>query len=292
MPIIDKILETQELATLPPVAAKVLMLVENENVDIREISRVVETDPALTIKLLRVANSPLYATYSDITTVQQAIINLGLNRLVNIVIGVSIFSKLLLMKDKKSTEIVEKFWWHSSCTAIVAKALADKIGFDSKDFEFVGGLLHDIGKLAILQYDTHLYSKVISQVELNEMTDLQAEEEVYNITHPEVGLSIANLWKLPVELSNIIGFHHNFKKMPDGKGVEELAIVRIADMLTEIWGAGFFEGIKSLCLKDTEEWKFLVEQNPKLQDLDLEVFTFELEQEFNNSRLFLQLISE
>jgi len=100
MSIIDKILETQELATLPPVAAKVLMLIENENVDIREISRVVETDPALTIKLLRIANSPLYVTYSEITSVQQAIINLGLNRLVNIVIGVSIFSKLLLMRDK------------------------------------------------------------------------------------------------------------------------------------------------------------------------------------------------
>jgi len=292
MSIIDKILETQELATLPPVAAKVLMLVENENLDIREISRVVETDPALTIKLLRIANSPLYATYSEITSVQQAIINLGLNRLVNIVIGVSIFSKLLLMKDKKSTELIEKFWWHSSCTAIVSKALAEKVNFKSKDYEFIGGLLHEIGKLAILQYDTNLYSKVISAVEFSNYTDLEAEEEIYGITHPEVGLSIANLWKLPIELTNIIGYHHNFESVNDTIGKEELAIVRISDMLTEIWDAGFYEGIRSLSLKDTKEWKFLVTQKPELQDLDIEVFTFELEQEYENSRMFLQLISE
>ncbi|MEN6295464.1 MAG: HDOD domain-containing protein [Chloroherpetonaceae bacterium] len=292
MSIIDKLLETQELATLPPVAAKVLFLIENENIDIREIARVVETDPTLTIKLLRVANSPLYATYTDITSVQQAIINLGLNRLTNIVLGVSIFSKLFMMKEKGSAELIEKFWWHSSCTAVVAKALAEKIHFLSKDYEFIGGLLHDIGKLTIFQYDTHLYSKVLSLVEFSNYTDLQAEQEIYGITHPEVGLALANLWKLPMELTNIIGFHHDIENLSNDEGSEELAIVRIADMLTEIWDAGFYEGLKSLSLKDTKEWKFLVEQKPELQDLDLEVFTFELEEEFKNSRIFLQLISE
>jgi putative nucleotidyltransferase with HDIG domain len=292
MSIIDKILETQELATLPPVEAKVLLLVENENVDIRENARVVETDPALTIKLLRIANSPLYATYSDITSVQQAIINLGLNRLVNIVIGVSIFSKLLFMKDKNTTDLIEKFWWHSSCTAIVAKAFSEKIKFNSKDYEFIGGLLHDIGKLAILQYDTHLYSKVIGQVEFNESTDIEPEKEIYGLTHTEVGKAIANLWKSPIELTNIIGYHHNFDQLIEQKGKEELAIVRISDILTEVWNAGFYEGIKSFSLKDTIEWNYLLKRDPRLQELDLEVFTFELEQEFENSRMFLQLIAE
>jgi len=80
-----QIIETQEFATLPAVATKVLSLLEDEDVNIRSLSTLIETDPALTLKVLKVANSPLYAVRSEITSINQAILNLGLNRLTNIV---------------------------------------------------------------------------------------------------------------------------------------------------------------------------------------------------------------
>ena len=136
MSLINNLLETQEFATLPPVAARILKLLENDNVDMRDISKVIEADAPLTLKLLRVANSPLYATRIEVNSIQQAIITLGLNRLTNIVLGVSIFSRFLLSSQKQAAEQMEKFWWHSSCTGIVAKSLSTKINRYFKEAEF------------------------------------------------------------------------------------------------------------------------------------------------------------
>ncbi|MGB9701737.1 MAG: HDOD domain-containing protein [Candidatus Kapaibacteriota bacterium] len=289
MSMLDRLLETQEFATLPPVAARVLHLLEYENVDIRDISRVIETDASLTLKLLRVANSPLYATRSEVNTVHQAIINLGLNRLTNIVLGVSIFSKFLLASQQVSPKVIEKFWFHSSCTGMVAKSLSVKLKRFYKEYEFIGGLLHEIGKLAMIQFDSAKYLEVIKLVEKEGFEDLDAEKKVFEITHYEVGEAIAKLWKLPAEMTEVIGKHH-FPSTSDSHK-ELVAVVRFADLLAEVWDAGFYEGLKILDLQSSEPWQILTSLIPDLTEMDLEAFTFELEQDFKNSILFLDLIS-
>lgn len=289
MAVLDRLLETQEFATLPPVAARVLHLLEYENIDIRDISRVIETDASLTLKLLRVANSPLYATRSEVNTVHQAIINLGLNRLTNIVLGVSIFSKFLLANKNLSPKLIEKFWWHSSCTGMVAKSFAMKIKRFYKEYEFIGGLLHEIGKLAMLQYDSAKYTEVINLIENENYSDIDAEIKVFEVSHVQVGEAIAKLWKLPNELTDIIAYHHTPDLAP--KNNELISAVRFADLLAEMWDAGFHEGLRALDLEKSLPWEILTKKIPELKELDLEVFTFELEQDFKNSAIFLNLIS-
>lgn len=288
MSIIENLIETQEFATLPAVATKILHLLEDDNVNIRELSKVIEADASLTLKLLRVANSPLYATRSEISSIHQAIVTLGLSRLSNIVLGVSIFSKFLFTSQKDVVNMMEKFWWHTSCTGMVAKSLSSRLGVFFKENEFIGGLLHDIGKLAMLQYNGDMYRQVIDLVQNEGYNDLEAELKIYGVTHPEVGEEIANLWQLPMELTDIIA-NHTF---PENATVnkELTAVVRIADMLTEIWGAGFYEGIKILELEDTEAWKVLCEANPDVKDVDVEILTFDLEKDFYNTSEFLNLI--
>lgn len=289
MSMLDRLLETQEFATLPPVAARVLHLLEYENVDIRDISRVIETDASLTLKLLRVANSPLYATRSEVNTVHQAIINLGLNRLTNIVLGVSIFSKFLLASQQVSPKTIEKFWFHSSCTGMVAKSLAVKLKRFYKEYEFIGGLLHEIGKLAMIQFDSAKYLEVIKLVDKEGYEDIEAEKKIFEVTHYEVGEAIAKLWKLPAEMTEVIGNHHTPGNSQSFK--ELVSVVRFADLLAEVWDAGFYEGLKILDLQSSEPWQILTSLIPELTEMDLEAFTFELEQDFKNSILFLDLIS-
>jgi HD-like signal output (HDOD) protein len=286
---LDRLLETQEFATLPPVAARVLHLLEYENVDIRDISRVIETDASLTLKLLRVANSPLYATRSEVNTVHQAIINLGLNRLTNIVLGVSIFSKFLLASQQVSPKTIEKFWFHSSCAGMVAKSLAVKLKRFYKEYEFIGGLLHEIGKLAMIQFDSAKYLEVIKLVDKEGYEDIEAEKKIFEVTHYEVGEAIAKLWKLPAEMTEVIGNHHTPGNSQSFK--ELVSVVRFADLLAEVWDAGFYEGLKILDLQSSEPWQILTSLIPELTEMDLEAFTFELEQDFKNSILFLDLIS-
>lgn len=288
MSLIEALIETQEFATLPPVATKVLNLLENDNVDIRDIAKVIEADASLTLKLLRVANSPLYASRTEVNSIHQAIITLGLNRLTNIVLGVSIFSKFLMSSQKGAASLMERFWWHASCTGMVSKSLAVKLNRFYKENEFIGGLLHDIGKLAMIQYDSKMYQKVVDIVNTGAL-DLDAEFDVYGVTHPQVGAEIARLWKLPAELTSIITYHTNPSEAPQYK--ELVAAVRFADLLCEVWDAGFHEGIKALKIEDHDSWEVLTNVIPDLKELDLEVFTFELEQDFLKSNAFLTVIS-
>ncbi len=290
MSLINSIIETQEFATLPPVAMKILKMLENDEVDIREVSHVIEADASLTLKLLRVANSPLYATRTEINSIQQAIVILGLNRLTNIVLGVSIFSRFLLSSQKHAASAMEKFWWHSSCTGIVAKALSDKIKRSFKEFEFIGGLLHDIGKLAMLQYDMVKYQKVIDLIKEKGINDVEAEKEIFGVDHLEIGEQIAKLWKLPEELMIIMAQHNTPASVEKSK--ELVAVVRMADLLCEMWGADIDEGFLEIKVGDEECWQVLCTSYPELAELDVEIFTFELEEEFKKSSMFLNVMRQ
>ena len=126
MSIIEKILDTQEFATLPTVAAKVLEVLKDDTVNIKELANIIQNDIALTVKLLRMSNSPLYGTRVEITSVQQAIITLGLSRLTNMVLGISIFSKFMAKSNKTITPYLERFWWQVASNRKVAKSIAVK----------------------------------------------------------------------------------------------------------------------------------------------------------------------
>lgn len=288
MSFLNVLIETQEFATLPPVATKVLKLLEDDNTDIREIAKVIEADASLTLKLLRVANSPLYATRTEINSIHQAIITLGLNRLTNIVLGVSIFSKFLLSSQKVAAELMEKFWWHASCTGIVAKSISAKINRFFKEMDFIGGLLHDIGKLAMLQFDAAKFKQVYDMVHEKNIMDLEAEKEIFGANHQEVGEQIAKLWKLPEDLTKIIAFHTQPSKLVTHR--ELVSVVRFADQLCEIWGADIGEGFNSINFAEEECWLVLCDSYPFLKELDVEILTFELEEEFKKSSIFLNLI--
>lgn len=289
MTIIDSLIETQEFATLPTVAMKVLQLLENDDVSISEISKIIEADPSLTLKLLRVANSPIYGIKQHISSIHQAIITLGLNRLTNIVIGVSIFSRLLIKGKGKASEFMDRFWWHSSCTAITAKAISSRINKNFKEIEFLGGLIHDIGKIAMLQYDAEKYFKADTMVTEKGMLDIEAERIVFGVDHLEVGEAIAKLWKLPDDLVEVIGKHNT----PENANSDPLvvSVVRFADILCELWGAGINEGIGSISFPETSCWQIITKEYPELNDLDFEKFTFELEAEYKKSSEFLSIIA-
>lgn len=289
MSIVNEIIETQEFATLPTVASRILELLENDNIDVRDLAKIIEADASITLKLLKVANSPLYATRTEINSIQQAIITLGFNRLTNIVLGVSIFSRFLSSSQKESSDMMEKFWWHSSCTGIIAKTLTGKVGANFKEVEFLGGLLHDIGKLALIQFDPKKYLAVIDTIQKKGIMDIEAEEKLFEVNHLQVGEAIAESWKLPKNIKTIIANHNSPSKLASHQDI--VSVVRFSDILAEIWGASAFEGFRIVELTEEESWKVLLDFYPKLKDLDVEVFTFELEKDFKISSEFLNILT-
>lgn len=286
--IIKKISTAQDFATLPAVAGKVLALLSDDESNIKEIASIIETDPSLTLKILQMANSPLYALRQPVASVTQAILSLGVSRVTNIVLSVSIFSKYLMLARSVSTAFMERYWLHSSSVGTVARVLVSKIERNFKDAEFLAGLLHDTGKMAMMQFEPDLFAEAVSLTSIGGRTDIETENLVFETNHCAVGAVITQMWRLPQEYRTVTEFHHTPELAPDNR--ELCAVVRIADMLCEIWGADFYENLTELDIESTSSWRLLCDSFPKLRDMDIEKFTFELEKEFLEASEFLQLM--
>jgi len=290
--IVEKLFATKEFATLPTVTMKILDMLENEKsrdaVDVRVLSKLIETDASLTLKLIRIANSPLFAVRDYITSVHQAIVILGLNKVTNIVLGISIFSKFMYSTIPGMQEILNQYWWHTSSTGTVSKSLTKKIGLHFGDKEFIGGLFHDIGKLAMMQCDFELFKKVIDLVNDTGNTIIEAEKTIFGAVHTDVGGEIAKRWHLPKDFTTIIKYHNNFAAAPpENRNV--VAVINLSNMLCEVWGAGFYEGIQSIAFEETPEWKH-IEKISKNKNLDFEEITFSLEKDYAHSKDFLRIM--
>ncbi|GAB1430675.1 hypothetical protein MASR2M18_15090 [Ignavibacteria bacterium] len=286
--IIRKITTAQDFATLPVVAGKVLTLLSDDESNVKEIAAVIETDTSLTLKILQVANSPLYALRQPVASVMQAILALGVSRVTNIVLSVSIFSKYLMLARNVNPAFMERYWLHSSSVGMVARVLAAKIGRSFKDTEFLAGLLHDTGKMAMMQFEPELFTESVNMAAMRQKSDIEIEQEIFDADHCIIGATITQMWRLPQEYRIVTEYHHTPDLAPNHR--ELTAVVRVADMLCEIWGANFYENITELDLASTSAWQILCSSFPKLKDLDVEKFTFELETEFRDAADFLQLM--
>lgn len=287
MDFLEKLSQIREIATLPTVAFRILELVDDPKASSQDITRLIETDAPTTMKILKLANSSLYSVNSEVTSIHQSVMNLGLSRVSNIAVSVALFSQLFNASVEQGA-FMSEYWRHSCATGIVARTLANKLRINFNEREFVGGLLHDIGKMVMIQHFSDDFARVVELVETEHISDVEAERQVFGADHNQAGDIIAGLWKLPHDLRNII-VHHSDIVLSD-KPDEMLAVVRIADLLCEIWGAGIHEGILELELEHEKVWTLLCSLRPALSDLDIEVFTFELEEEFKMADEFIHLM--
>lgn len=261
---------------------------EREDFNFAELAKLIETDAALSIKIIKVANSPMFATRAEISTIQQAVQLLGMNRVANLVLAVSIFSKFVILGNALLVDYVNKFWWHSSCTGIVTKSISNKLSLNFNEKEFLIGLLHDIGKLAMLQYNSERYIKVIELIEFDGVSPKEAHSQFFDCFHTDVTLGILKKWKMPDEFIRIIS--RDYKNCVDSTQENLMSVVFIANLFCEIWGSGFYGGLMQLDIEKEEYWQVLKRNNPRLEDFDLELFTNELEIEFKNTKNFLELL--
>lgn len=260
----EKIENINALPTIPKVLKKLLVVIENPKVSLNEISNFISSDPALTIKVLKMVNSPVYGFPGRISSVNQAVILLGLTVVRGLLLGVSVFE--LMQKTMLG------LWEHSLGTAIVSRLIAVKKGLKEPDELSVDGLLHDIGKvLLILQYPEE-YQKAMNETDINSTPIYESERDHFNTTHASVGAWMAQKWRFPPNLIDIIEYHHKpylSKKVPLGA-----AIVHLADILVKARGFGF-AGDRLLMPVSPEAWDLL-----SLSESDIKEILIEAEDSF------------
>lgn len=198
----------QDLPALPGVVTRILKETQDPDTCAQTIERMIGTEPALASKVLRVVNSAYYGLSGQVTSLGQAVVILGLQQVRNLVLSVGAFSTLSA-KTPRQAELMEEFWLHSFSTAAATQIVARSKAFPVHDAEsaFVGGLLHDIGRLFLFSNFTQTYEQVIRHAEQKRITVESSERKLLGLTHGEVGRQMAIHWKLPKTLVRLIGEH-------------------------------------------------------------------------------------
>ena len=202
-----------ELPSVPAVASSVLKVAGDPNSSADDLKAVVNRDPALSARILKVANSSLYSFSRKIETVQHAIALLGFRTVTNISMATS------LREVFSHFGLAEKLLWeHSTLSGTVAARLSDYGPIDvEREEAFTAGLLHDLGKIALNNTSRKKYTEVLELVYNDGMSFIDAEQKIFGFDHAELGACVVAKWKLSEGLETAIRFHH------DGGALEGLS---------------------------------------------------------------------
>ncbi len=236
---IDQDALIRNIRMLPPLPAavdKLCKLASNTNSDVFEVAQVISGDHALTAKLLKVVNSAFYSLSQKVSTIFQAVIILGYREIRSIAMGFSVMSisKSLLLN---ACIPIEEFWKHSLGTAILSKKIAKKFRYKDPEEVFVAGLLHDIGKLILMDYSLKEYSDVLQKTELLKHRLYEVEQKTFGIDHAKAGEKLCQYWKIPSNVCTAIGNHHTPSLAKEGN--EITFFIQMADCLTKRKSIGF-----------------------------------------------------
>jgi putative nucleotidyltransferase with HDIG domain len=202
---LDRLLETLgDLPSSPAIVSAVIGMATDLNTDLSELGKVLSADQGLTAKVLRLSNSSFYGRSKEIGTVDEAILTLGYYTLRSLVVASSTHS---LFKQKDLTRFLPILWDHSLGAAVSARLLGRQMRHPQTEESFIGGLLHDVGKLVMTQKISEDYAAVRAAAE----TDgdwCKHEKAKLNFDHVEVGVALLEQWNFPRELVEAIALHH------------------------------------------------------------------------------------
>jgi putative nucleotidyltransferase with HDIG domain len=236
---IDALLKRiREIPSLPAAVQRLCALLNDSDSDMKDVSRVISTDPALTAKLLKLANSSFYGLTRKVGTISQAVVVLGFSGVRNLALGVSLF-EFRSDPHRKLPLDLEAFWRHSLAVATTARLLAPHVRLQDLEEAFVSGLLHDIGKIVLMEHFQETYAEVLKAS--GEGTRLfAAERAAFGIDHAEVGRRLCEHWKIPLSLTRAIAEHYPVGDAGSETGKDPLVhVVWLSDNLTKLMSYGF-----------------------------------------------------
>ena len=216
-----------DLISLPEVTLRVNEIANDPNSTADDMAAVITQDPALVVRMLKIANSAYYGLSNEVETVSRAVAVLGTNKIRDLVLSSSasdafdgIPNDLISMQD---------FWHHSLYCGLLAQILSKKSNKTNSESIFIAGLLHDIGQLLMFnQMPEKSHEAILLLMEgTEELETFEAERHVFGFDHMQVGAALIKSWKLSPILEECVEFHHepqNAKNYP-----AEVALINIAN---------------------------------------------------------------
>ena len=228
-------IETLVDTKLPPSPGGIMRLttvLRDFNAPTSRIAEAINYEPSLVTRILRLANSPIYALEKNIATIQQAIGTVG-TVVIHDIVMMELTSTTFATAIYNSPN-VKKIWKHSLAVALLSRELSKTLKIRGTEEAFICGLLHDIGKIMLLIHDAEGFSTLPEDCSESEM--LRSESERYGYNHEEVGALVARRWGLPDEVCLSILHHHDPSQSDQPMLVTH--IVDVADTIANIRGVG------------------------------------------------------
>ena len=208
------------LKSLPSAYLNVKKVIENPVSSTNDLARAIGADPALTARLLRLVNSPLYGFSAKIETVSRALVILGMQQVHDLALATAVAA--LFKSARPQLVDLERFWRESVICSLASRSIAKLCNVLDSERLFVAGLLHGLGHL--IMYEQIPEEALNAQRFANDrgLPVDEAEREVLGCDYAQVGGELARRWNLPKTLCSAIEFHVNPKNAPPPALVESI----------------------------------------------------------------------
>jgi putative nucleotidyltransferase with HDIG domain len=209
--IITDLKSVTSLPPLPDIFLKIEALASNPNATVSDYGEILELDPGITARILRMSNSTLYAFKRKINSVKDAVALMGTQEILSLVRLACITGNIRMSPEVESH--IRDIWTHSSLCAISARHLYQHLSiFREKGLDeelFIAGIIHDIGKIVIAKVFPDTFLEYVREKDASALWNLSDEKTVMGINHCEAGMRLAEHWKLPKQFAEVIAYHHD-----------------------------------------------------------------------------------
>jgi HD-like signal output (HDOD) protein len=239
---------------VPHVIKEIQSVFKSESATADELARVLEKDPVISLRLIAVANSPIYRGFSEIRNVRNAIPRLGLKETMSLVVAIA--HKSLYQTDKVQFKILmDKLWLHSLATAYGAKLLAHELMLDDPEYLFLLGVTHDIGKIVLLKAFTDIFA--------GQPFQMDAIRSNMQEGHIEITRMLLKRWGFGEDFIRILTHHE--AEAYNSSTEKEILIINLANMLTNNIGFGLIE--EDVGFSELESARLLKMEPNKIEDI-------------------------
>ena len=235
--IVELVNSTLELPTIPAVLTRLNTVMASSKSSAEDVAAVIAADPAVATNILRIVNSPYYGLQVRVSSVDLAVSIMGFNMIRKVALKAAVFSVFAKKKEPERVFDFKAFWRHAVFTGVAARALGGasrNLGRANAEDLYMCGLLHDIGKIILLEKQHDRYVAMLAEATGSRRPEIEVELEQFGFTHADVGSVLAIKWFLPEDLTIAIRYHHQPAKDPFHQQLSSL--IHLADHMA--WATG------------------------------------------------------
>ncbi|HKK89768.1 MAG TPA: HDOD domain-containing protein [Desulfobacteraceae bacterium] len=235
-------LDSETLPSFPAAATRLLELSRDDSASFEDFSKIIETDPGISVRVLEMVNSAMYGLEQKITVLSEAALFLGVDEIKKLAIGMSLYRGLF--QSAGNGEFNRLFFWrHCLSVAVLSREIARETGYKDPEEAYLAGLLHDVGKIFLDLQGRSSYTDFVKTLADATEPVIQKERAVMGLGHDDIGAFFCSRWHLPEKIAMAVKYHHQPFGQENFPGNDSLliSIISLSDFFCWSQGLGSFD---------------------------------------------------